>query len=486
MKLVGIELKRQHKAAQYGSLLLLAAAAISLSIFYTANRSCVSAAVEPNNFCQYITVQIDNSSTLATNYAPVRVPFLGSNLQINEYMNQFGSGLELSDINLNQVNFMNQEINSSSSAGWWYVPETISAEGSALFNMYVKDTAFDSWRDNGFYFYNYFNSNELITVPDHATFNLSDNFSLYADVIISSFGARTCPMGGVDDQGWIIDRHINVSGYAIGIECDDLAVYSFGVVNGTKVRTPVTTGYNTPYSIELKYTAPDISLLIDGVELATGTAVGPGVVVGDLTLGGNLKNTWIQNAQLSKNIGTTNDIVFRYNFDGPDIIEDDGVSNPYTGIIYDVSGNSHTSTYNLDRSQSNFSLTIATPTDVGSQNFITSPSSFDPIAGPPFGDITSMGDQNSRLPFFRIFSTAADGMGIPQSMFFGGMATMLAFFAAAIVLQATRAVPMALITYGSVMVSGVVANLYPYYFALAVMMLLIGVYGSSKFLNDGF
>ena len=63
---------------------------------------------------------------------------------------------------------------------------------------------------------------------------------------------------------------------------------------------------------------------------------------------------------------------------------------------------------------------------------------------------------------------------------------MIGFIIAAITLNATKSVPMAITVYGSVMVSGVVANLFPYYFALAVLMLLIGLYGSSKYLNDGF
>ena len=140
----------------------------------------------------------------------------------------------------------------------------------------------------------------------------------------------------------------------------------------------------------------------------------------------------------------------------------------------------------MNRPQSQFVLNISQPTNIGSQNIITAPDQFQDVLNPPFQDIVSMGDQNSRLPFFGIFSTAAQGMGIPQSMFFGSIGTMFGFIIAAITLQATKSVPMAITVYGGVMVSGVVANLFPYYFALAVLMLLIGLYGSSKYLNDGF
>jgi len=487
MKLLGIKLNNQYKSAQYGSLILLAVAALFLSLFYAANKNCAAASVTPENYCKFITISITNNGSSATDYYPVRVPFLGNAFQTNNFMNELGGGLQLTDNNLGDTDFMTQEINSSLSAGWWLLPSTISASGTGLFNMYVGDSDNNVWRDNGFYFYND-STTDRVTVPDNANFNLSTNFSLYADVYQTDFGNWICPIGGADDQGYIIDRHTNLSGYALGIECDDQQLYGFGIVNGTKIRSVITAPYGTVFSIELTYEQPDMKLYFDGSLVATGTAANTGTVSGNLLIGDSLKHTWVQNVQLSKNITTTNDIEFRFNFDPQDMVETDGgtVVGVYEGTIADVSGNNHNATYYMNRPQSQFVLNISQPTNIGSQNIITAPDQFQDVLNPPFQDIVSMGDQNSKLPFFGIFSTAAQGMGIPQSMFFGSIATMFGFIIAAITLQATKSVPMAITVYGGVMVSGVVANLFPYYFALAVLMLLIGLYGSSKYLNDGF
>ncbi len=487
MKLLGIKLNNQYKSAQYGSLIILAAAALFLSLIYANNKTCASANVVPENFCKFVSISIQNRGSSATDYYPVRVPFLGNAFQTNNFMNDLGGGLQLANNNLGDTDFMSQEINSTLSAGWWLLPSTISAAGTGIFNMYVGDSDNNLWRDNGFYFYND-STTEYVVVPDSANFNISSNFSLYADVYLTDFGNWICPIGGADDQGYIIDRHINVSGYAIGIECDDQQLYGFGIVNGTKIRSLITAPYGTTFSIELTYEQPDMKLFFDGSLVASGSAVSTGTVSGALQIGNSLKHTWVQNAQLSKNITTTNDIEFRFNFDPQDMVETDGGTNPgiYGGTVADVSGNNHNATYYMNRPQSQFTINISQPTNIGSQNIITAPDSFQDVLNPPFGDVVTMGDQNSRLPFFGIFATAANGMGIPQSMFFGSIATMIGFIIAAITLNATKSVPMSITVYGGVMVSGVVANLFPYYFALAVLMLLIGLYGSSKYLNDGF
>ena len=487
MKFLGIKLNNQYKSAQYGSLILLAVAALFLSLIYATNQNCASASVVPENYCKFVSISIENSSSTETDYYPVRVPFLGNNFQNNFFMNQLGGGLQLANNSLGDTDFMSQEINSSLSAGWWLLPSSISANGTGLLSMYVGDQDNNIWRDNGFYFYND-STTEYVNVPDNANFNVSNNFSLYADVYQTDFGNWLCPIGGIDDQGYIIDRHVNISGYAMGLECDDSQIYGFGIVNGTKIRSIITAGFGTVFSIEMTYEQPDMKLFFDGSLVATGSAVTPGTVAGDLKIGNDLKHTWVQNVQLSKNITTTNDIEFRFNFDPQDMVETDGGTAPgiYKGTVADVSGNNHNATYFMNRPQSQFRLNISEPTSIGSQNIITAPDNFNNVLDPPFQDITSMGDQNNRLPLFGIFATAANGMGVPQSMFFGSIATMIGFIIAAITLNATKSVPMAITVYGGVMVSGVVANLFPYYFALAVLMLLIGLYGSSKYLNDGF
>ena len=479
MKTLDIKIRKTPLSLKYGVILFLAIGGFTLGIF-NMNNNCINAAVNPNEFCAAVTIGIQNQG-LEKNYPPVRVPFVSESLENQNYINNFGSQVEIADSTFESISFMNQELNSNTSAGWWIVPPILPSQTRTNLNMYLGSDSptWESWRDNGFYFY----TNDLVTVPNSVNFNITDNLSLEADVMITNLNAWTCPTGTpAADTGFIIDRWDSDSGFAFGVECEEQTLYNFAQFEGTKVRSVVTTGYNTRYNLKAEYINPNINLYVDDVLKNTGTSGSLTTNNTDLTIGNNLNSTWVLNTQLSKNITSTNDIELRFNFDANDMNETDGTT--YLGTVADVSGNDHNGVYSMDRPQTDYQLNIST-FRTGIQNFVTNPELDKNIVSSGL-NMESPANENNFLPFYSLLNNAASTMGVPRQMLFAGVFTIISMITASVVLLATKAVPLAIGTYGVVMAFGFVNGFYDYWVAMAVVALLIMVYTSSKYMESNF
>ena len=98
----------------------------------------------------------------------------------------------------------------------------------------------------------------------------------------------------------------------------------------------------------------------------------------------------------------------------------------------------------------------------------------------------SPANENNFLPFYSLLNNAASTMGVPRQMLFAGVFTIISMITASVVLLATKAVPLAIGTYGVVMAFGFVNGFYDYWVAMAVVALLIMVYTSSKYMESNF
>ena len=175
MKLFNLQLKQASPYLSYGVLVLFAIFCIFYA-FYNGNN-CASASVIPSDFCKRIGITIVNNGTNET-YSPVRIPFNPEGMTSLNYVDNFGSQA-LSANNLNNVNYMSQSLSSSASAGWWFVMPSLENRALEVLDIYVGNVNQTAWRDNGFYFYNNSTStDDVITIPNNANFNLTDNFNL--------------------------------------------------------------------------------------------------------------------------------------------------------------------------------------------------------------------------------------------------------------------------------------------------------------------
>tara|TARA_R100000808_G_scaffold24926_1_gene59437 strand:+ start:9636 stop:11111 length:1476 start_codon:yes stop_codon:yes gene_type:complete len=448
-------------------------------LLYNNDMKCLSANVDPSKFCSAMTITVNNSGP-DTEYAPVRVPFVGSGLQSLNYMDNLGSQLLASDPTYNDINFMNQGINQTTSQGYWFTINDLN-NGVNLINYFFGANN-DVWRDNGIYFYN----NDSVTIPNDTAFNIGDNLSISATTYISNLASWTCPLGVPSiDQGFILDRWDSNTGYAIGIECEQGVLYNFALIDSTKIRSPVSAGYNTPYTLKMEYISPDINLYVDGVLATTGTSGTLSTYNNDITIGNNLNNTWVLSLNLSKFITTTNTIELQLNFDPTDMEETGFPSTGvYTGSVEDSSGNGHDGTYTFNRNQTAYTLSLGTPSNVGIQNFVDNPALQKTFTNPIVADFTTVGDENQFFPFYPFLDNAGSNSGLPRGAIFGGLFSVVAMLSASIVVLVSRKVPLGIITYGFIMYIGDLNNFYSSTYTYITLGLLVLLYISSKWVGD--
>ena len=482
MKLFNLQLRQASPYLSYGVLILFAIFCLFYA-FYNGN-SCASASVTPSDFCKRITISVINNGTSETN-APVRIPFNPGGMTALNYVDSFGSQA-LASNNLNDINYMSQSLSSTASAGWWFIMPDLDNAVLEIIDYYVGDLDQTAWRDNGFYFYNNNSStDDLITIPNNANFNLTDNFNLEADVILTGTSGFTCPVGTPSsDSGFIIDRWDSDTGYALGVECEEGTMYNFILIEDTKVRAATST-FNTRYNLKGKYEAPDITLLVDDVSVATGSKASMTSYNNNITMGNGLRKAEILNAQISKNITTTNDIELRYNFDPTEVKELTASTPYYTGSVEDVSSNSHTGEYSLNRPQ-NYRISIQSATGIGLQQLVDNPQTDDQIFPPLSSNLAVVGNENGNFPFYPMLNSIATTSGLPRAMTFGGLFAVLAMIISSIILLATRTIPLAIFTYGFVMYLGYLNNFYAIWYVLIIVFILVATYGSSKYLSEGF
>ena len=482
MKLFNLQLRQASPYLSYGVLILFAIFCLFYA-FYNGNN-CASASVTPSDFCKRITISVTNNGTSETN-APVRIPFNPAGMTTLNYVDSFGSQA-LASNNLTDINYMSQSLSSTASAGWWFIMPDLDNAVLEIIDYYVGDLDQTAWRDNGFYFYNNNSStDDLITIPNNANFNLTDNFNLEADVILTGTSGFTCPVGTPSsDSGFIIDRWDSDTGYALGVECEEGTMYNFILIEDTKVRAATST-FNTRYNLKGKYEAPDITLLVDDVSVATGSKASMTSYNNNITMGNGLRKVEILNAQISKNITTTNDIELRYNFDPTEVKELTASTPYYTGSVDDVSSNSHTGEYSLNRPQ-NYRITISSATGIGLQQLVDNPQTDDQIFPTLSSGLAVVGNENSNFPFYPMLNSIATTSGLPRAMTFGGLFAVLAMIISSIILLATRTIPLAIFTYGFVMYLGYLNNFYAIWYVLIIVFILVATYGSSKYLSEGF
>lgn len=479
IKKMEIEKINNNKIVSAGVILLIAFFGLFMA-FYNSNNCKLSANVNPTNFCSGMTITINNAGS-TSNFAPVRVPFIGSGLQSLNYMDNLGSQLLASEQNLTNINFMNQDINSSSSQGYWFTINSLN-NGNNVINFYLGANDTNIFRDNGVYFY----TEDLVTIPNDTAFNIGDNLSIVSNIYLNDLASWSCPLGvPTIDQGFILDRWDSNTGYALGVECEQGVLYNFALIDSTKVRSAVTTDFGTPYKLKMEYISPNINLYVDDVLVNTGTSGSLSSFNNNLTMGNGLNNSWILNLVLSKNITTTNSIELNYNFDPTDLSETSfPASGEYAGSVADTSGNGHDGTYLFKRDQSPYTITLGVPTNIGIQNFVENPDVQRTLTNPLSADIQSVGDENTFFPFFPFLNEAGNTSGIPRGAIFGGMFSVLAMISAGIVVAMTRKVPFGILTYSFIMYIGLLNNFYNLTFTLITISLLILLYGSSKFLGD--
>lgn len=484
MKLLGLQLRQSPNFLSYGLLVLFAVSSVFFAFYKT--TTCATASVNPTDFCARISIGITNSSS-DVSYAPVRIPFISQGMQDLNYIDNFGSQAVGSDSTYNDLSYMNQQLNSTDSAGWWFTLPALIEETETLIDLYVGSLDQDSWRDNGFYFYNVSSgTDDLVTVTNNANFNITNNLSLETDVVLTQLAAWDCPLGVPSvDTGFLIDRWDTNNGYAIGVECEEQTLYNFVQIGSTKVRSAAPTSYGTRYNLKATYIAPDIVLSVNDVIANTGTVGSMASHNAEITMGNNLNKTWLLNAQISKNIITTNDIELNLIFNANDMEETTASTPSYSGTINDVSGNSHTVQYEMNRPQP-YALTIATVVGVGFQDFVINPPLNQNILPALNTDLITYGDENTNFPFYPMISSAAQNSGMPRQMMFGGLFTVLAMIISSLLLLATRTIPLAILTYGVVMYLGYLNNFYAIWYVLATIFILIAAYGSSKYLSEGF
>jgi len=483
LKLFNLQLKQASPYLSYGVLVLFAIFCLFYA-FYNGNN-CASASVNPSDFCKRIGITIQNNGASET-YSPVRIPFNPEGMTSLNYVDNFGSQALSSDDTYNPINYMSQSLSSTASAGWWFVMPSLPIVTLKNMEFYVGNVNQSAWRDNGFYFYNNSTStDDVITIPNNANFNLTDNFNLEADVVLTGTSGFTCPLGTPSaDSGFIIDRWDSNTGYALGVECEQGVMYNFIQIEDTKVRASTST-FNTRYNLKGKYEAPDITLLVDDVSAATGTKASMSSYNSNITMGNGLRKVEILNAQISKNITTTNDIELRYNFDPTDVKELEALTPYYTGSILDVSNNNHHATYSLNRPQ-NYSITIASATGIGLQQLVDNPQADIQVVNTLSSGLAVVGNENSNFPFYPMLNSIATTSGLPRQMTFGGLFAVLAMIVSSIILLATRTIPLAIFSYGVVMYLGYLNNFYAIWYVLIIIFILVATYGSSKYLSEGF
>ena len=481
MKLLHLQLNKTNKNIRLLALISLVAFGLFLAFFNKNN--CIGAAADTSGYCKNVNITITNTSSDQVD-VPVRIPFISANLVNLNLMDNFGSQIILTDNSFNDIDFMNQNLTSTLSSGYWLVAPDLDTNVSNVFKLFLGKNVNGNatqWRDNGFYFY----KNDLVSIPYHVDFNLTDNIEINSDVYLKNLSSWNCPSGvPSQDIGYVFDRHENNVGYALGIECEQQTLYNFVEIQGTKLRTPVTSGFNNRYNLKATYEHPNIKLFVNNSLVASATATSTmTTLVDNVKIGNNLNSSWILNTHLVKNINSTNDIVAQYNFDISDIFEDFGST--YTGSILDVSGNSHTASYTMDRPQT-YILNVSLPTSTGFQNFVINPQLDNQNQAIPDSDLLSQGTPNQYFPFFPIINTVATTSGLPTQFVFGGLFTFIAMLIGSILIAATRQVTFGIIGFVSILYLGNIMNYYSLWFPLATLFIIIAIYGSSKLLNEGF
>tara|TARA_Y100001938_G_C8081346_1_gene429350 strand:+ start:195 stop:1640 length:1446 start_codon:yes stop_codon:yes gene_type:complete len=481
LKLLNLKLKKTNTYLRLLALGLLGFFALFLA-FYNQNN-CIGAIADTSNYCQNLNITITNTSSDQVD-VPVRVPFVSSALVNQNYMDNFGSQILLTDNNLNDINFMNQNLTGTQAAGYWLVAPDLDTNVANVFKLFLgknDNGNATQWRDNGFYFY----KNDLVTIPYHVDFNLTDNIAINSDVYLSNLSSWNCP-GGVPsiDTGYIFDRHENNTGYAVGVECEQQTLYNFVEIQGTKLRTPVTSGFNNRYNLKATYEHPDIKLFVDNSLVASATATSTMTsLIDNVKIGNNLNSTWVLNTELIKNINTTNNVVARYNFDITDLEET--FSSSYAGTVADVSGNNHNGTYTMDRPQT-YILDVGLPTTTGFQNFVINPQVDNQNQAILNADLINKSSANQFFPFFPFINTVATTSGLPTQFVFGGLFTFIAMLVGSVMIAATRQVTFGIFGFGTILYLGQIMNFYSLWFPLATLFIIIVLYGSSKLLSEGF
>ena len=481
MKLFNLQLKKTNTYIRLFALGLLGSFALFLAFYNQSN--CIGATADTSNYCANLNITITNTSNNQVD-APVRVPFVSSALVNQNYMDNFGSQIILTDSNANDINFMNQNLTGTQAAGYWLVAPDLDTNVANVFKLFLgknDNGNATQWRDNGFYFY----TNDLVTIPYHVDFNLTDNIKINSDVYLSNLSSWNCPSGvPTTDTGYVFDRHENNTGYAVGVECEQQTLYNFVQIQGTKLRTPVTSGFNTRYNLKAVYEYPNIYLYVDNVLAATTTATSTMTTISDsVKIGNNLNSTWVLNTELIKNTTTTNNVVARYNFDISDLDETYGSS--YAGTVADVSGNNHNGTYTMDRPQT-YILNVGLPTSTGFQNFVINPETDNQNQAVIDADLLTQGTANQFFPFFPFINTVATTSGLPTQFVFGGLFTFIAMLVGSVLIAATRQVTFGIFGFGTILYLGQIMNFYSLWFPLATLFIIIVLYGSSKLLSEGF
>lgn len=369
---------------------ILAASVFAAQLWVSASCSVAYAAAS-SDFCYRTSVDINNTTGADLSAYPVAVTVNVFDLIAGGRVNDFAWDIFAADPSNIEVESMAQSI-ATDADKTIFIVATVPDTQTITYNLYTGNAEYI--RDQGMYFHQASGA-DLVTVTDHADFDLTDNFEIIVDLSTTTPDAAT----------YIVDKVSGNTGYRVHTTTTGAGKLAFTVGNGAATSTLEADFDGIEYA-KATFDAGaasdmDISYWVSGawVSQADQDAAYASVAVNALNIGiGDAVVTaaaytgHIYSVEIRDNVGAASySKVDQWNFSPASITEtqtgEPGNSYTWLGTVAGVV--THSAAYSLVHTQASVTATVGpTALNTGSASVIASRTTADLIGATNIGGTT--------------------------------------------------------------------------------------------------
>jgi|TARA_Y100000310_G_scaffold34971_1_gene33105 hypothetical protein len=451
---------------------------------------CAAAAHTPlHEYCykQVIAVTTDNSTWLDGH--GVRFEYDAANTVLLDQIGARAHDLRPNTTGLDEVEVTAQDMDATA-APWWIRTPTVSLGSTVQYPFYTANK--EARRNQGIFFTGF----DLVTVPAHANFDLTDNLALEVELEVDNADS-------ISTSSTVIGKWSADQGYRLTLS----PVSATDVLLTAQVDNQ-TTAYTwagaTTSVFRLEFENPNLSIWENGAQVATAnTGLGSVTTVADdLLIGASSTELTIRYASVRANLDTTETVVAGWGFHPHQMSEETAVDPLYTGFIADQVGSQATTTaadlsaatstvtvwgnhpaaYSFTRDQSGITAALGAISPTSAPLVVDLSAPLVSVFTDPFANVSlfTTSNENINLPFFSIFDYGADNLNIPSMVFWAGVSLVIGYLLMLFTTSLTEKPVFGIVASAVPAFLAIVSGLMPAWILLMWILLMLGVYTSGR------
>jgi hypothetical protein len=298
----------------------------------------------------------------------------------------------------------------SSAAPWWFRVDSLAAGASKTFRIYTGNTS--EQRDNGIFF----TGSDLVTIADHADFDITDELAIEATVQI---------LDATPQNAQIVDKWDANQGYSLELVDVASVMYLRVRLDGGSYDVAWDSSWTdepTKFRVEFDQAqANDVIVYANGASVGS-TNLGLASITANaenIAVGSGLGSGVVHRVRISDTIAGDEVTKGRWSFTADSCTETTSSDPSFQGTCSDSSGNNHAAAYTFSRAQSGtVSVSVGSIALTSAPLLVTAADSVNDVVGSPLDSelfVSGVGlSENIRFPMGSGLSRFVDRMPFPR------------------------------------------------------------------------